>query len=495
MYQIKIFKGPGRPAQWLTLVLSGLLTLGAATPGVAGGVGPGLLEIPQTGSAQSGVGIVSGWKCDAGTVTARFDGGNPIEAAYGTTRGDTVGDCGDDNNAFVLQWNYALLGDGAHEVRLYDDAVEFAAASFSVATFGVPFLRGAVGEYDLFDFPESGDSVNVAWQQAAQRFVIVGLTSAGGSAGHGLAGPKGPLSFGARAGASVQGATLGLLEVPQPLSTVSGIGIVSGWVCEAGVVEIIFDGGAPIEAAYGTTRNDTIGSCGDDNNAFVLQWNYSLLGDGPHTVAVLADGAAVAMASFNVQTLGVPFLRGASGTYELEDFPEAGSNVTVEWQQAAQGFGVTATQSGPTPTPGPTPTVGPTASPTPTPGPTAAPTATPVVTPSPAPTPSPSPSPAPPTYAGQVSPILNTKCAGCHTGGGSLGGFHFAGRTDIVNQPSSVAGLDYVEPGSTAQSYLWHKINGTQGSVGGGGAQMPTSGALSAAELATIQAWILGGAN
>jgi hypothetical protein len=44
-------------------------------------------------------------------------------------------------------------------------------------------------------------------------------------------------------------------------------------------------------------------------------------------------------------------------------------------------------------------------------------------------------------------------------------------------------------------SYLWHKLQGTQETVGGTGVKMPLTGKVSAEELAAIQAWIEGGAS
>jgi hypothetical protein len=47
------------------------------------------------------------------------------------------------------------------------------------------------------------------------------------------------------------------LENPQPDSFQSGAGVVSGWVCEATLIEIVFDDTSTFEAAYGTSRLDT----------------------------------------------------------------------------------------------------------------------------------------------------------------------------------------------------------------------------------------------
>src|SRR5712692_6365015 len=122
----------------------------------------------------------------------------------------------------------------------------------------------------------------------------------------------------------------GVLENPRPGAFVSGISNISGWICSASRVDVQIDG-SPLQAAYGTSRADTIAACGDDNNGFGVLFNWNLLANGSHTVVALADGVEFARATFTVTTLGEEFLRGASGTYLLSDF--AGRNVTVQWQE------------------------------------------------------------------------------------------------------------------------------------------------------------------
>src|SRR5262249_41204408 len=72
------------------------------------------LENPQPGSFQSGIGVVSGWVCDAKQITLVFDDVHTFPAAYGTARGDTQSTCGDTNNGFGLLVNWNLLGNGQH---------------------------------------------------------------------------------------------------------------------------------------------------------------------------------------------------------------------------------------------------------------------------------------------------------------------------------------------------------------------------------------------
>jgi hypothetical protein len=128
------------------------------------------LENPAPGSFQSGIGLVSGWKCTAGTVTASFDDGPPIEAAYGTGREDTRSVCDDANNGFGLLWNFNLLGDGQHTVRLFDNGAQFAEATFTVSTFGgEEFLRNASR---ILTTGFGGCRTTLQWQESQQNFAI-----------------------------------------------------------------------------------------------------------------------------------------------------------------------------------------------------------------------------------------------------------------------------------------------------------------------------------
>ncbi len=113
-------------------------------------------------------------------------------------------------------------------------------------------------------------------------------------------------------------------------------------------------------------------------------------------------------------------------------------------------------------------------------------------------------------FTPDVWPILQANCLRCHeTADGEmtpgppspkpglvLGADDPAFAYDaLINKPAVFApGLIYVEPGSVATSYLFHKLAGTQASVGGVGGSMPPGGMLVADEMATIEAWIDAGA-
>lgn len=100
-----------------------------------------------------------------------------------------------------------------------------------------------------------------------------------------------------------------------------------------------------------------------------------------------------------------------------------------------------------------------------------------------------------------IQPIWNSSCAfsGCHGGGAPAAGMDLTAANaygEIVNVPSSELGtMDRIDPFNENLSYIWHKINGTQGGVGGSGSAMPPpSGGLGASQLATILQWIEDGA-
>ena len=139
-----------------------------------------VLENPSGGNFYSGVGVVSGWKCDAeGALTVRFYDTAmtpvwaPIPLAYRNERSDTAGVCGDTNNGFVAIWNWANLGDGTYTAVVDDNGVEFGRSTFTVTTLGEAFITGARGECTIDDFPSSGESARFAWNQATQGLVLV----------------------------------------------------------------------------------------------------------------------------------------------------------------------------------------------------------------------------------------------------------------------------------------------------------------------------------
>ncbi len=158
----------------------------------------------------------------------------------------------------------------------------------------------------------------------------------GNSSGGGSGGTEGR-GDGSGSGDGSSEALTGHLENPGPASFQSGIGVISGWVCEADTVEIELNGEVQ-PAAYGTERADTQGACGDTDNGFGILFNWNLLGDGEHEVVAQVDGVEFARTTVTVTTLGAEFLRDVSGGCTVADFPSVGESVRLVWQEASQSF-------------------------------------------------------------------------------------------------------------------------------------------------------------
>ncbi len=281
----------------------------------------GFLENPAPGSFQSGIGVIHGWECDADEVVIQING-TPSPAVYGTPRPDTLEACGDTDNGFELLLNWNEWGDGRHEVVVLVDGTELGRAIVIVTTLGAPFVSGLSGTCDVADFPTPGERVTLVWQEARQNFVITdGRT---------------PPTFSSTGSSPVPG----FLENPAPNTFQSGIGPLTGWVCEAEDVTLKINGQS-YPAPYGLERPDTLGPCGDTDNGFGTVFNWNVLGSGEHTVETIADGVVLDRATVWVRTLGEEFVRDVAGTCEVPDFPAAGDTVTLVWQEAQQNFVIT----------------------------------------------------------------------------------------------------------------------------------------------------------
>ena len=311
------------PAGDYSLAVTGARTVGRVSMGhytVSVDLVVGFVDSPQPDTAQSGVGILYGWVCVADTVEFAFNDHPPLPAATGAERPDTLEPCGHEYSGFELPYNWNRLGDGTHDVTLVVNGVRLETIPVSVTTLGAEFRRGLAGETTVEDFPSPGESVRLVWQEGQQNFAL----ATGESTGSG----------------THRDPTQAMLERPRPGSYQSGIGGITGWVCEAESV-VVEVGDQPVVAGYGFERPDTRGACGDTANGFGLTVNWSALGTGEHTVRLLVDNTEWATATFLVTSLGEAFIRGAAGTAVIGNFPRLGEAVTVEWQEAQQNFVVT----------------------------------------------------------------------------------------------------------------------------------------------------------
>lgn len=105
-------------------------------------------------------------------------------------------------------------------------------------------------------------------------------------------------------------------------------------------------------------------------------------------------------------------------------------------------------------------------------------------------------------YTTTIQPIFNAKCTACHAGASAPQGMDLTTGNSfgmIVNVNShELPSMKRIKPNDVANSYLVHKVEGTQGAVGGSGSKMPLgcSGAscLTATQINDIKAWINAGA-
>ncbi len=134
----------------------------------------GSLEIPGNETTVSGVGVIAGWKCEAGNITIRLNDGDPIPATYGLPRADTSETCANaGNNGFFSYTNWGNLGDGEHTAVAYDDGQEFARSTFTVTTLGTEFLTGASTQVSIPDFPIPGETTTFEWNEGSQHLEAV----------------------------------------------------------------------------------------------------------------------------------------------------------------------------------------------------------------------------------------------------------------------------------------------------------------------------------
>ena len=102
------------------------------------------------------------------------------------------------------------------------------------------------------------------------------------------------------------------------------------------------------------------------------------------------------------------------------------------------------------------------------------------------------------SFETNVQPFINMAC-NCHQSDPLMAPFSLKkgeAYKAIVNVPSSqLPSMMLVKPGSTQESYLWHKVNGTFKDVGGSGMIMPFTVPLNAEEKKIFETWILTGAK
>ena len=133
----------------------------------------GTLEVPAEGAVMSGISLFSGWHCDAKEVTVVIDGVTQLSSGYGTEREDTRSVCDDSDNGFGLLFNFGLLNSGTHTAIIRADGVEFDRVTFSTTQLSTgSFTKGLEASVVVKNFPQSGHTTTLTWDQAIQNFAI-----------------------------------------------------------------------------------------------------------------------------------------------------------------------------------------------------------------------------------------------------------------------------------------------------------------------------------
>ena len=130
------------------------------------------LESPAKEAVLSGIGFISGWKCEASNITVSIDGGEHISVAMGQSRGDLRPVCGSVNHGFIVQMNWELVGAGEHEAVAYDNGVEFDRAVFTVGSTGEEFVTNVTRQVVVEGFPAPGEWALLEWNESTQHFEI-----------------------------------------------------------------------------------------------------------------------------------------------------------------------------------------------------------------------------------------------------------------------------------------------------------------------------------
>lgn len=139
----------------------------------------GNLENPKPGDHASGISTIYGWNCDASLIEIQIDNGSRIEVPYGSQRADTKNACGDTDNGFVTQYNFGLLKNGEHRIRLYVDGAKKNDRTFHVSNLGAPYIRGLEGNVLALGFPDDKHDTTLTWSESTQNFQISNVESSG----------------------------------------------------------------------------------------------------------------------------------------------------------------------------------------------------------------------------------------------------------------------------------------------------------------------------
>jgi hypothetical protein len=92
-------------------------------------------------------------------------------------------------------------------------------------------------------------------------------------------------------------------------------------------------------------------------------------------------------------------------------------------------------------------------------------------------------------YERDLAPKIQA-CVYCHSGEEAKAGLDLVDIQVNVDAPSSQINMALISPGNHLQSYLWHKVAGTQSIAGGLGQRMPLDHQWSDEDVEFLATWI-----
>ena len=96
-----------------------------------------------------------------------------------------------------------------------------------------------------------------------------------------------------------------------------------------------------------------------------------------------------------------------------------------------------------------------------------------------------------PDSTADAQALLNASCSPCHTVGNQRP--NVRDIASLIGMPSGQSRLSFIEAGSRLDSYLWHKMNGSQSTQDAGpgrGSVMPRRGRLADDVVIRFGLWI-----
>ena len=131
-----------------------------------------VLESPNQGVNLSGIGFISGWKCNATDITITINDEEHLPVAMHQERSDLLEVCGSIRHGFIKQvnWAWPTISDGEHVVVAYDEGVEFDRVEFTVGTLGEEFVTDVERRKIVNGFPSLTEYTVMEWNQSTQHF-------------------------------------------------------------------------------------------------------------------------------------------------------------------------------------------------------------------------------------------------------------------------------------------------------------------------------------